>query len=119
MSEAQEAIDPVVKQLTLPLYNAWDRKADWRLVPEHMRHGVRLWVEHGIEGGDFLMSVVENDLRRACWHADAINRVRLHDIVTFFWNYTPADCWGSPEAVRRWRTAEGWQGIHARDTKGV
>lgn len=71
-------------------------------LPEHMRDGARLYVEHGVAPGSFLTAVICNDLRKAMERADHINRERLFDIVCWFYNEAPAQCWGSPENFHAW-----------------
>lgn len=84
----------------------WDAKADWSLVPDHMRAGLRLWVNHGIRPGGFMTCVLCNDLSGSFGRADYINQHRIKDIVTFLFNHVPAACWGSPDRVKAWRGLE-------------
>lgn len=74
----------------------------YETLPEHMRDGMRLYIEHCVPPGSFLEAVLSNDLREACVRADAVNRDRLFDFVAFLFNHAPSSCWGSPEAVREW-----------------
>lgn len=76
--------------------------ADWSLIPPHMHEAVRRYVERHEPVGDFLTAVLSNDLRGAYSRADSDNIVHLPDYVTFLYNYVPAPCWGSPEAVKAW-----------------
>lgn len=75
---------------------------NFEALPPALQDGVKLYIDHGIEPGSFLRSVLENDLREACARADHINRHRLFEIVQCLWNEIPAECWGSPEKVNRW-----------------
>jgi hypothetical protein len=77
-------------------------KFDYSGLPEHMQDGTRLYVEHGLAPGSFLTAVICNDLREAMSRADDINRARLFDIVSWFYNEAPAPCWGSPEKFAAW-----------------
>lgn len=52
------------------------------------------------------MSVLQNDLVRACGHADDTNRDHLYNYVRFFYNFAPSPAWGSPERVRQWLSAK-------------
>lgn len=88
--------------------------ANWNLLPEHIRDGVRLYIEHGVPPGGFLTAVISNDLKNALGRADDIHRPRLHDIVRFFYCDAPAGCWGSPEALDEWIDAGGLIGIEDR-----
>lgn len=60
------------------------------------------WIENGIYPGGFLTAVIHNDLVEAIGRADHINRVRIADIVSFFYNEAPSSCWGSPEKAKKW-----------------
>ena len=64
-----------------------------------MQDGMRRYIERGIEGGSFLMAVLENDLMGALGKADRINLSRLHDYGTFLYNNAPSVCFGSREKV--------------------
>ncbi len=75
---------------------------DYDGLPEHMREGMRDYIEHRYPPGRFLNAVLSNDLRTACEKADHINRHRLFDIVSWLYNEAPGNCWGSAEAVRLW-----------------
>lgn len=79
-----------------------DENADWRMVPEHIREGVKRYVDHHQLSGDFLTAVFENDLGRAAVRADSVNLVMLGDIAKFMVWYVPPICWGSREAVQDW-----------------
>ena len=75
---------------------------DYELIPEHMREGMQLYLEDGVEPGSFLRALLENNFIEACRRADNINRYRLLDWADFLWNEMPGDSWGSPEKVRVW-----------------
>lgn len=71
-------------------------------IPNYMVGGIMRWVEEGIPPGDFLMAVIENDLKEACGRADDTNRQLLWNYCNFFYNYAPSQCWGSPEKAKAW-----------------
>ena len=81
-----------------------------KLLPEHMRDGMQLYVDHGIEPGSFMTSVLANDLKQACACADDINRYRIFDIVSYCYNYIPSQSWGSYERVEAWIKQGGMLG---------
>lgn len=60
------------------------------------------YVKHGIQPGDFLYAVLTNDLFGAFGHADWENLRAMYEIVSYLYNDTPANCWGSPAIVRAW-----------------
>ena len=84
---------------------------NYDLLPPHIRPGVQRYIEQGGHVGGFLTAVIENNLKEAFGRADAINRERLFDIVTFFHNEAPSECWGSPEAMAKWMQHQGMAGL--------
>ena len=75
---------------------------NYELIPEHMRGGVRRYLEEGIEPGSFLLSLLENNFIRVCRQADATNRELLFVWAEFLWWEMPGGSWGSPEKVEAW-----------------
>jgi hypothetical protein len=71
-------------------------------VPEHTLGAIDNYVKHKYEPGSFLYSVLINDLKGAVSCADMMNQAALADIVKYLYNYVPATCWGSEDAVQRW-----------------
>jgi hypothetical protein len=78
------------------------RPSNYSKLPMHMRTGVQLYLEQGIEPGSFLRAVLENDLAGAARRADEVNRKFLFEWAEFLHNELPANSWGSPEIVDRW-----------------
>ena len=81
------------------------RKGDemkYNLLPEHIRRGVKNYIERGIIPGDFLQAVICNNLKESFNRADDINITRMLDIVDFFYNEAPFLCWGSEEKMYKW-----------------
>lgn len=72
-------------------------------IPERMMGGITRWVNDGIIPGDFLLSVITNNLKDACWYADDENLLNLPAFVSYFYNECPSQCWGSPEKVASWK----------------
>ncbi len=71
-------------------------------LPEHMRDGMKLYLEHGVEPGGFMYAVLTNDLKGACSRADHINMRYLTNIVSYCYNEIPSVAWGSKERVDAW-----------------
>ena len=71
-------------------------------LPPHLQGGVKRYIEEGVPPGGFLTAVIENNLRLAVGHADPISLAALRDIVRFFYNESPGDCWGTPEKRKLW-----------------
>ena len=75
---------------------------NYDILPEHMRGGMKRYIESKVPPGGFLMAVLENNLIEAVGRADRINRERLFDFCNFLYNKAPSRCWGSPEKVKTW-----------------
>lgn len=71
-------------------------------LPEHMRDGMRLYIEHGVQPGSFLRAVLSNDLMGALGRADDVNINALPAYGRFLYNEAPSLCWGSPDVVSAW-----------------
>lgn len=84
-------------------------------VPEGLHEGLIAYILTGRPTGHFLRAILENDLSEACNRADEDTKYRLYDIVCFLYNYAPADCWRSPEAVGTWMAFGGMARFHNGD----
>lgn len=71
------------------------------MIPAHTKGALDRYVNHGLLPGDFLMSVLTNDLFGAVARADSANRAALPEICSYVYNELPSDCWGSPDKVDR------------------
>ena len=71
-------------------------------IPARMMGGLQHWIEDGIPPGDFLYSVLCNDLMKACQAADDENLDNLPAYAAYLYNEAPSQCHGSPEKVRAW-----------------
>jgi hypothetical protein len=81
-------------------------------VPEHDHCGIVRYVLHGIEPGGFLTAVITNNLKESMGKADLENRRALFNIVSWFYNHAPADCWGSAARMSAWIIARrGLDGV--------
>ena len=79
---------------------------DYDFLPEHMRKGAMLYVEYGIEPGEFFRAVLENNLKEAFTRADFINEHKLADFVYWLIWKCPDNAQGSPEKVNAWIEAK-------------
>lgn len=84
------------------------------LIPEYMRDGMTRYIKRGIPPGSFLTAVLSNDLIGALRKADDTNINALPAYGRFLYNYAPAGCYGSPDAVDRWIQKGGTEGIERR-----
>ena len=79
-------------------------------LPHHMIDGVVRYVVNGIPPGSFLSAVIGGDLFEALSRADDVNKEALASYGTFFVNYAPSGCFGSPTAVAEWVSRGGIEG---------
>jgi len=75
---------------------------DYSLIPEHMRPGVKRYLENGRRPGSFLTAVLENNLVESFARADNINQSQMLVWVNFLYNEMPMASWGSKEKVKAW-----------------
>lgn len=71
-------------------------------LPDHMKKGMKNYLEHGIEPGSFMTAVLCNDLKGAIARADSTNLAALPNIVSYCYNNIPSTAWGSPEKMEAW-----------------
>lgn len=76
-------------------------------LPEHIRDGMKLYVENGIEPGSFCQAVLCNDLKGAFSRADHINKHHLPEIVEWLMWECPASAQGSEEQYEAWIKSGG------------
>lgn len=71
-------------------------------IPEHMKASIVRYVHFGCKPGDFLRSVLCNDLIHAAMYADDINKHLLYDYATAMFCFIPAASHGvSGDGVSR------------------
>jgi hypothetical protein len=75
---------------------------DYSLIPPAIREALDDWAKTGRKRGDFVMSVLRNDLAGACGRADEDSAAALVAIVAYVYNCLPSLCWGSAAAVAAW-----------------
>jgi len=75
------------------------------MLPSYMVDAVINYFEKGWTPGDFLRSVLENDLVGTFAYADDTNKLYVHKYVQWLWWHAPgrsSGAWGSVEAVEEW-----------------
>ena len=73
-----------------------------RSIPDNMMAGIRRYIERRIIPGDFLQSIICNDLGKACGYADEDNLWIIPVYVNYFYNHAPTSCWGSKQKMIAW-----------------
>lgn len=72
------------------------------LVPGHLWEGLERYFVLRIRPGQFLASLLANDLREAVGRADPVSFVALPDLLKFLYNFAPGGSHGSKDAVEQW-----------------
>lgn len=80
------------------------------MLPAHMQGQMKEYLLNGVPQGDFLRSVLCNDLRGAALHADSMNQTCLYEYVQFLYSQAPIGSWGSRDNYRRWVEMGGING---------
>lgn len=75
-------------------------------IPDHCRYPLARYIVYHTQPGDFLASLLKNDLRETCAHADHFNIDRIYNYVKFLYNEAPGACWGSKERFEEWLQAK-------------
>jgi len=75
---------------------------DYTQIPEPSMAALRLYIDKRVKPGDFLTAVLENNLMRACSHADDDNIDLIPVYAAYLYNEIPGNCHGSAEAVAEW-----------------
>ena len=75
---------------------------DVSMLPDHMQGAVRRYLNDGIMPGDFLTSVLSNDLVHSYGLADHKNLAAMRTWAEWLWMECPGQAWGSPEKVSKW-----------------
>ena len=86
---------------------------DYQLIPEHMRAGIRRYIETGKRTGGFLNALLSNDLMDTYGRGDLTNLSSMANWMRFLYQMPPGS-YGSPANVKAWREAGGLAGHTAR-----
>lgn len=73
-----------------------------KTIPEYMHHSISEYVDRGTPPGDFLRSVLCNNLRDAVVYADDTNMWLLPVYTAFIHDNAPSECWGTKAKVYEW-----------------
>ena len=75
---------------------------DYNLIPKNCIKALDRYSEKHIRPGDFLKSVLENNLFLSVSLADDYNITILPVYVNYMYNELPMLCWGNKEKVEKW-----------------
>lgn len=79
-------------------------------IPEHLFPGLRAYALTGRPVGGFLTALLENNLKRTIFDADATSLAAILPLVRFLHNEMPHRSHGSPAAVDAWCKHRGLEG---------
>lgn len=82
------------------------------MIPAQIKFAIDYWALDARIPGDFVKSLLENNLHKAVIGADPESLANLKDIVLYVVNEIPAPCWGSPEKMEKWVIKGGQKGMH-------
>lgn len=85
-------------------------EVDYSKLPGHICYGMFRWIEFGNVPGQWMCYLLTNDLVHTWGFADATNRERMGDIISFIYNEAPGPCWGSQEKIDAWAEQGGARG---------
>ncbi len=78
------------------------RRAAETTVPPAIQDGIDRYCRYGLPPGDCLRWILEGDLYRALYHADAVTKSSISAIVHHITATMAPSIYGSPEAVSRY-----------------
>ena len=71
-------------------------------IPDRMMGGIERYINDRVIPGNFLQSVISNNLKEAVLYADEENLDNLPAYVGYFYNEAPSGCWGSRKIMMGW-----------------
>lgn len=72
------------------------------MLPKHILDSIHFYVETG-KCGHCIEAIASNNLVNVVGRADSEYEKHLFEIVRYFYNKLPSDCWGSAEKVKEYR----------------
>lgn len=84
---------------------------DYSNIPPVLMEALEAYVKTGRPQGDFMRSVITNDLGKAVAHADTDSQYALVALAIWLYNRAPSVCWGSNDKYESWighRGEAGW-----------
>ena len=72
-------------------------------IPDRMMKAIQRYLSYGLEPGDFLTAIIENNFVEAAGRADEENLNNLPAYAAFLYAEVPVDAWGSREKRLAWQ----------------
>lgn len=96
--------EPEEIDLMKALVDSLPDRTDPALVPPDVKRAIDNYANLRRRPGDFVLSVLKNNLTEAVGRADFTSLRVIAAIVSYCYNDIPAPCWGSPDIVEAWLT---------------
>lgn len=113
--DAHAENQPINQTLPIELIQQFEQVTsnpfEYSWISERMLKPIIEYVEYGRTPGDFLCSLLKNDLFNAVRTADDQNIKLLKAYIGMFYNSLPSDCYGTREKFTRWVSLGGKNGI--------
>lgn len=90
------------------------QQINYNLLPEHIRGGMKRYIEQGIIPGDFLQAIIQDKLVDSFERADETNITNMFNIAKFAYNEMPMGSRGSEETMFWWHEIGGLNGLLAK-----
>ncbi len=87
---------------------------DYSLAPEHLRIGLRNYIESGYVPGSFLQSILKGDIHAAIKVADNSSLMQLRSLIIFIEEEFPEVAYGTPEKFNNWLKTHATFKLEAR-----
>lgn len=71
-----------------------------------VKTAINRYVSHNEHPGSFIVSILQNDLKKTMLYADDQSIKDLREIYLYIYNSLSGICWGSKEIVEKWLTQE-------------
>jgi len=78
---------------------------DYPLIPEQCQSALTRYINYGITPGQFLISVLSNDLFKAYENGDDDHINALPQLVKFIYNKLPSNSWGSLDKIHNFTSS--------------
>ena len=79
----------------------------WLKIPNHLKGGLRRYLDNRIRPGSFLEAIITNDLYGAYRTADGESLRGLPEILAYLYWDAPSNSWGSIAKFEAWASSKG------------
>jgi hypothetical protein len=90
---------------------SWQDSIDWSPIPDHLRHGLKHYVDEGRIPGNLLVGILSNELNTTVEACEAKWFAEVPAILAFIHLHVPPQCYGSGERMAFWEQVGGLKGL--------